>query len=327
MAERLTRIGHWSGWHELGLFAAAYVAYFGIRAVTQGNVDAAVDNAIAIFEFERDLGLQWERAVQDVVLDRTVLVDVLNGIYIYGHWPVLIVGGIALFHLSRPHYLLLRNVCLVSGAIGLVIFALFPVAPPRLTDLPVLDTVTLRASGYRDAFPPSLVNEYAAMPSFHAGWNLLLGILLFRASRRFPVRAFAVLMPLGMALAVVATANHFVLDVLAGASIVLVSLWLVGRRTARLAPTLAEADGAAPHSPVAVRGGTPGGQRSGASSPGGGASRSPARGGGRASVPRAAGGPASQDARTRAHPVGPLGASTPMDCTARRRPSADDRCT
>ena len=115
----------WTGWHELGLFAAAYLAYFGIRAVTQGQVDAAVENATRLFRWERDLGVQWERAIQDAVLDRDTLVDVLNGIYIYGHWPVLILGGLALFHLSRPNYLRLRNVCLLSGGLGLVMTKAF----------------------------------------------------------------------------------------------------------------------------------------------------------------------------------------------------------
>ena len=64
--------------------------------------------------------------------------------------------------------------------------------------------------------PPSYINEYAAMPSFHAGWNLLLGIELFRVSRHLLLRAFGILMPGAMAFSVIATANHYVLDVVAG---------------------------------------------------------------------------------------------------------------
>ena len=108
-----------------------------------------------------------------------------------------------------------------------MIFALFPVAPPRLTDLPLVDTVTRGTPGYRLLLPPSLVNEYAAMPSFHAGWNLLVGIVVFRSTHNPLLRAFAVAMPVAMALAVVATANHFVIDVVAGVVIVLAALRLV----------------------------------------------------------------------------------------------------
>ena len=72
--------------------------------------------------------------------------------------------------------------------LGLFVFALFPVAPPRLTDLPLMDTVTQGASGYRQILPPALVNQYAAMPSFHAGWNLAVGIVVFRATRHWALR-------------------------------------------------------------------------------------------------------------------------------------------
>jgi membrane-associated phospholipid phosphatase len=65
------------------------------------------------------------------------------------------------------------------------------------------------------------------MPSFHAGWNLLLGIVIFRATRTPLLRAFAVLMPAAMAFAVVATANHYVIDVIVGAAIVLAALGLL----------------------------------------------------------------------------------------------------
>ena len=141
----------------------------------------------------------------------------------------LLGAGVLLFRHRRSHYYRLRNVCLLTGLIGLAVFALFPVAPPRLTDLPVIDTVTRDAEGYRQLLPPSLVNEYAAMPSFHAGWNLLVGIVAYGAWRQRLVRGFAILMPVAMTLAVVATANHFVIDVMAGVSIVLAALVVVRR--------------------------------------------------------------------------------------------------
>jgi membrane-associated phospholipid phosphatase len=214
---------------ELAIFAAAYLTYFGVRAVTEGRPWRAFDNAMAIHRIEVDLGLDWEGVVQNAVLGSQLLVDITNAVYIYGHWPVLIGAGVLLFRLRRAHYYRLRNVCLLTGLVGLVIFTLFPVAPPRLTDLPVIDTVTRDSEGYRQVLPASLVNEYAAMPSFHAGWNLLVGVIAFGASRNWLVRIFAIVMPASMAFAVVATANHFVVDVVAGVAIVLVVLGLAGR--------------------------------------------------------------------------------------------------
>jgi len=89
---------------------------------------------------------------------------------------------------------------------------------------------------YRQILPPGLVNQYAAMPSFHAGWNLAVGISVFRASHHWALRAFAVAMPLAMAFAVIATANHFVIDVIVGVTLVLIALGL--QRTAVVPRTI-----------------------------------------------------------------------------------------
>ena len=209
---------------ELAIFAAAYLVYFGVRAITEGTTGVAMQNAMDVISFEQRLGIAWERGVQDIVVGSQVLLDAFNAVYMYGHWPVIIVAGVLLFRHRRSEYYRLRNAFLLTGLVGLVAFALFPVAPPRLTDLPLVDTVTRHAEGYRQIVPPELVNQYAAMPSFHAGWNLLVGIAVFRATHNLLLRVLAVTGPLAMAAAVVATANHYVVDVVAGVAIVLAGL-------------------------------------------------------------------------------------------------------
>jgi hypothetical protein len=192
-------------------------------------VSAAIVNAWRVFDTERVLGIDWEAPLQRAIMGHAALLDVANGVYIWGHWPVLIAGGVLLFRFRRGDYVRLRNAVLLSGAIGLVVFGLFPVAPPRLAALGLHDTVTLHAPTYRAILPPSLVNEYAAMPSFHAGWNLLLGIALWRASRHVIARVFATIMPAMMIFAVLATGNHYVLDVVAGAAIVVATVVAIDR--------------------------------------------------------------------------------------------------
>jgi membrane-associated phospholipid phosphatase len=117
-----------------------------------------------------------------------------------------------------------RNALLISGAIGLVIFATFPVAPPRLTDLAVVDTVTLHSNAYRVLQPPAFVNQYAAMPSLHFGWDLLIGLALIRTATSRPMRLLGWIMPVLMAVAVILTANHYILDVFAGGAVALTGL-------------------------------------------------------------------------------------------------------
>lgn len=97
--------------------------------------------------------------------------DLSNWVYIYGHWPVIGITLVWLFLRAPDDYRLLRNAMFVSGAIGLVLFALFPVSPPRFGVLELVDTVTERSDSYRALQPPGLINRYAAFPSLHFGWN------------------------------------------------------------------------------------------------------------------------------------------------------------
>jgi membrane-associated phospholipid phosphatase len=215
---------------ELAVVGGGAVVYFGVRGLTEGDVAAANRNAGQIVEVERALGIDVESAVQEPVARSDTFTAVMNWIYIWGHWPVIIATLLWLV-LSHPAvYARTRNAMLLSGAIGMVIFALWPVAPPRLADLGLVDTVTEYSRSYRVLQPPAFTNQYAAMPSLHMGWDLLIGLAIIVAASRLWVRAIGGLLPVLMGWAVVATANHFVLDAVVGVLLVLVSLWVVTRR-------------------------------------------------------------------------------------------------
>jgi hypothetical protein len=209
---------------ELAVAGFAALAYFGVRNLTVGAMDEAFSNAGRIADLEEHVGLDWERALQEPFLDQQAFVSLFNWIYIWGHWPVIVITAIALFRVRHDRYVLLRNAIFLSGAIGFLFFALFPVAPPRLVDPALVDTVTLHSDAYRALQPPGLTNQYAAFPSLHFGWNLLVGIVLWGTTTRVLVRAFAVASPVAMATAVIVTANHYVLDVVGGLLVVLAAL-------------------------------------------------------------------------------------------------------
>lgn len=209
---------------EVGLVAFAIVAYFAIRNATVGGADEAAENAGRILDAERALGIAWEERIQGWIVESDLLVMLVNWVYIWGHWPVILGAATALFLYRRDRYYLLRNALFVSGGIGFLFFAFFPVAPPRLVDYGLVDTVTNESSSYRALQPPGLTNQYAAFPSLHFGWNVVAGVVLFLAATHLVVRVFAVVGPLAMAFAVVATANHFVLDVAGGLAVVAIGL-------------------------------------------------------------------------------------------------------
>ena len=203
-------------------FAAA--VYGGVRALTESSVSEAVANAEAIERLEQTLGIAWEHAAQSVILGSALLITLANWVYIWGHWPVIITAAVVLYVRRPTHYRVLRNALITSGLIGFLFFYLMPTAPPRLVASGLSDTVLEYSRSYRALQPPSLTNQYAAMPSLHFGWNLVVGIVLFAAFTGLAIRVFAVVMPFAMAFAVVATANHFVLDVVVALLVVMVGL-------------------------------------------------------------------------------------------------------
>lgn len=206
--------------------AAAFVLYYLVRGLVVERANEATSRAIRLVELEQRLGLFWETQMQAWIMSSEMLVKLFNGIYVYAHFPLVAAIGLWLFFFHRPRYVLFRNAFLISGAIGLVIFNLFPMAPPRLLPWPygLVDTMAAFSKINYDMQPAAFVNHYAAMPSLHFGWNLLLGIAIIWTSRSLLARAFAVAMPIAMGLSVIVTGNHFILDVPAGALVALFGL-------------------------------------------------------------------------------------------------------
>ncbi|MCW2770100.1 MAG: phosphatase family protein [Aeromicrobium sp.] len=235
---------------------SAIAAYFGVRGFTEGSADEAVRHASNIVEWEQHLGLYVEKALAEPVASSPVLATMANWVYIWGHWPVITATMLWTGIWHRKAFVRLRDAMIVSGLLGMMIFVAYPVAPPRLAGLGFVDTVSERSLSYRVLQPPAFVDQYAAMPSLHAGWNVLVGIAIVSSASSLALRVFGLVMPALMAVAVMATANHYVLDVIAGVVLVLVghlaALVLGRRRTRRLRPrtTTAPAEPADPVEPV-----------------------------------------------------------------------------
>jgi membrane-associated phospholipid phosphatase len=219
---------------QIAVLATAVAVYFLVRGATESAATEAVHNAREIVSFERALGIYHEPALQHHLAGAETVRTVLNWMYIWGHWPVIVV---TLLWLARRHadvFRRVRNAMMLSGAVGMVIFATFPVAPPRLADLGMADTVTLTSHAYRVLQPHMFTNQFAAMPSLHAGWNLLIGLAIVTAARRPLMRLVGVLLPMAMVAAVVLTANHYIVDVLVGTALTSVC-WIVVPRIGPLA--------------------------------------------------------------------------------------------
>lgn len=211
---------------EVLMIAPAALFYFLVRGLVHANGDVALNHAYDLIDFEKRLGIFHEPQLQSLITPHRWLVDFVNWIYIWGHWPFL-AGVFTWIVIAHPRaYPRYRNTMFLSGLIGMAIFALYPVAPPRLVpDIGLIDTVTKHSNSYRVFQPPALTNPYAAFPSLHFGWDLLVGMAVFFEARRWWTRAIGVIMPVLMYIAIVLTANHYIIDGIAG-GVLVVSCYL-----------------------------------------------------------------------------------------------------
>lgn len=232
---------------EAAFLVAALLSYSLIRGLTDDRTAAAFRNAEGVLAWERQLGLLIEADLQHAVVASDVAADLANAIYM-AYWPAVFGTLTWLLVRHRSAYPFYRNTLLISGSLSLVLFACFPLAPPRmLPDHGFVDTIAARSSAYRGFDGSVLVNEYAAMPSLHFGWVLVCAIAVARLSRSRAVRLAAWCAPPVMFAAIVLTANHYVVDGIAGGAVVTIGLGVArllrdrrGQRPGRAVPTCKE---------------------------------------------------------------------------------------
>lgn len=169
------------------------------------------------------MGLSFERSLQSAIAPIPELAQFFNIYYIAMYLPFIIVTAVYLFVWHRERYVHARRTFLVSGAIGLVVFATFPVAPPRL----------LPGSGFMDTLrlylpemayePNSVANQFAAVPSFHFGWCSFAAHCLAQTTASLRVRLGLYAIPLLMLVTIIVTGNHYWFDALVALLIVMLA--------------------------------------------------------------------------------------------------------
>jgi hypothetical protein len=204
---------------EILFIVPAYTAYQFVRGNVGGDAGAAFDNASRLIHVERQLGIFHEAFLQQLILPKEWMVDLWNYVYIYGHLPVIIAVAIWLYVSHRHNYALFRNAFLISGLIALVGFTTVPLTPPRyMPEFGFVDTIT-QAKSYYIFQSPKIVNQYAAMPSLHFGWDLLVAVAIGVNTRTLWVRRATYFLPFVTLMGIVLTANHYFLDAAAGAAV------------------------------------------------------------------------------------------------------------
>jgi hypothetical protein len=215
---------------ELAALAALYGAYEIVRGFGSEDWVAARAHTSDIVALERHLHLFIERDVQSFVSSLPGVASLLGLLYVVLHFAGT-AAALTWVHRRRPHaFPFLRTTLIVSTALALVGYVLYPAAPPRLAGLGFADTVTTHTGlNLSSDLLGSFYNPIAAVPSLHFGYALLVGVAVAALARNRAVRVVAAIYPAAMLFIIVATGNHFLFDAVAG-GIVTIAGWLVARR-------------------------------------------------------------------------------------------------
>lgn len=199
---------------ELLLVLGLFLVYKLGRQAASGHVAEAYRNAGDVWNAERALHLPGEGAVQQAMLHSDALVHLANSYYAAVHFPATVLF-LAWLYWRRPHhYLWARRVLAAVTGAALVLHLLLPLAPPRMLHTAhLLDTGQLYGPAVYGASPAtdSMTNQFAAMPSLHFGWALMVAIGLISTTRS-RWRLLWLLHPVVTLLVIVGTANHYWLD-------------------------------------------------------------------------------------------------------------------
>jgi len=232
----------WHGGFEVLLFFVLSFAYEAARDLvapeTRADIARAMRNADSVVDVESALGMHIEGNIQDITHAIAGGEAVVKWYYTLAHTPGFIAFFTLVWLLRRPQYAFVRNWFWGTHIFAVLVFWLFPLAPPRFLDLGLEDTTkeALKLGGALDWFQP-FRNEFAAMPSLHIGYSFFYALVLtwlLRPAGRW--RYLVWLIPAWMAWVTIATANHYWLDGVGGAACVLLGLGLVHLVSARDIP-------------------------------------------------------------------------------------------
>src|ERR1700690_927208 len=214
------------GWldalRQISLFAAAYFAYKLVRGIVEQRYGgAAFAHARDLIAIERAAHVFVEPSVQAWASGSHVVMVLASWLYVNAQTTVTVAALVYLYLRHNRNFYFVRNMLMIGMAIALVGYAVFPTAPPRfMPEWGFIDTVADFTSvhvSHASASLNALTNLYAAVPSMHVAFALMIGWTLARLARRRIVRVLWLLYPFVIAFVIIVTANHFIVDALLGA--------------------------------------------------------------------------------------------------------------
>ena len=224
------------GWRDLGwqlcIWFGFLLAYQVARGVADRSPATAFENGLRIIDFERNANALFELTLQRLIDSSELLASLASWTYWHSEFTVVGLALLWVYLRRNDAFVRIRNVILLANVIGLVGYVLLPTAPPRMFPrVGFVDTLANFATlNHGSGLVQLASNPYAAMPSLHAADALIIGIALAMLVRSRLLKVVWLLWPGWVWFSVMATGNHFWLDIVAGVAVAGVAAAVVYRR-------------------------------------------------------------------------------------------------
>jgi membrane-associated phospholipid phosphatase len=230
------------GWgdfgRQIGLLLIVDLAYETVRGVADGQRATAFAHGQQIIEAERATGTLFEPDLQALLLPANWLIDFANQVYMNSQFAVVLGFFFWLYFFRNESFYFVRNMFAVSMGLALIGYTLYPTAPPRLyPEYGFVDTINDFSSVNHDsALAKLFINPYAAVPSMHCAFALMIGATGFQLVRSHFMKAVWAAWPLLVAWVVIVTGNHYWIDIVLGWMVAIAAALIARELLARARP-------------------------------------------------------------------------------------------
>jgi hypothetical protein len=229
------------GWGDLGrqigLLILVDFAYETVRGLADGQRAIAFANGQRIIDAEQATHTFFEPGFQSFFVKFDWVIDAANQVYMNSQFAVVLAFFFWLYMFRNDSFYFVRNMFMVSMGLALIGYTLYPAAPPRLySQYGFIDTINDFSNVNHDsALVKVFINPYAAVPSMHCAFALMVGLSAAKLSRHWYTRALWTMWPALVIWVVIVTGNHYWLDAALGAMVAAFAA-LTARQLARARP-------------------------------------------------------------------------------------------
>jgi membrane-associated phospholipid phosphatase len=224
------------GWAHLGLQFAIWIGFYFVYQLARGLADhggtaTAFANGQWVIDRQRDLHSMVELTLQKAVERSDLLIQATSWTYWLSQFAVVGIALLWVYFRAHERFFRFRDTLIAANLMGLVGYVLMPTAPPRMFPAAGFDdTLAHAAVNHSSSVVAFAANPYAAMPSLHSVDALIVGVTMALVVRHRWAKALWLVWPAWVWFSVMATGNHFWLDIaagvlVAGAAALLVARW------------------------------------------------------------------------------------------------------